>query len=409
MTFFIHFFSATVSSTEVFYYVITPYLFLSPSVSQAGLLSLIIGISAAFDLLKEAPLGRFLDRKQYSLAKKFAVGSGLSILSLMIAIIVTFGGYSGSVFFALMLLSYGIFNVASGLINISLKSFIIEYSQNDQERQHWVQEREKYRIAGFCFIILSFFILSSIFEEQDILYQALTYLLLLIYLGLMIWCNVTIRFRNPQNTPFKEESTNSLVMFTDPVLKHLLLIQGIIFTIFGFTSIFYVNFVSFYLKLPHLAGLFILIYFIVAIATMRLLSKRDFNPFGLWKMVSFLSAITFLSALFFNQGHEYGRILGFSVVCMITGASLALDLSLPGFYFAKYTQEKNYPPNFSSSIWNIVVKLGFAVASITILSFRSSIDPNSFNNWIPIFYIVIPALLKFISVLFIRQLQRKLS
>lgn len=400
-------FSFSVAATEVFFYVVTPMLFLALRPQVGLILSLIIGVSAAFDILKEAPVGKYLDRS--NLPVKSVLRSSLVIAVLGFMSMAASLAAEEVMFIIFVLLGYIAFSLASGMINISLKGLIVRSQVSDSERQIFVQEREKFRMLGFCGIIIFYIILSSFASFRDnpyLLYATLIAALILLY-GLLNFIKAPNLLENSSNN---EERTNfsTTKLRGDTTLKILFIIQGIILTALGFTSILYVKFVTDYLALPHFVGIFILIYFVIAVMAMRHISKFKENIFMWWKFSSLIAGLFFLLSLLLAGQNEFVRIFGFSIICIITGVSLAFDLSLPGFYFAKHVQQENYPINYLSSLWSIVLKLGLALSSITVLVSSSVLEQEVSKTILtPVFYIIVPSFLKIISVIFINQLQRK--
>lgn len=400
-------FSFSVAATEVFFYVVTPMLFLALRPQVGLILSLIIGVSAAFDILKEAPVGKYLDRS--NLPVKSVLRSSLVIAVLGFMSMAASLAAEEVMFILFVLLGYIAFSLASGMINISLKGLIVRSQASDSERQIFVQEREKFRMLGFCGIIIFYIILSSFAsfrEKPHLLYVTLIAGLILLY-GLLNFIKAPNLLENSSN---REEVKNfsTTKLRSDVTLRILFIIQGIILTALGFTSILYVKFVTDYLALPHFVGVFILLYFVIAVMAMRCITKLKDNIYTWWKFSSLIAGLFFLSSLLLAGQNEFVRIFGFSIICIITGVSLAFDLSLPGFYFAKHVQQKSYPINYLSSLWSIVLKLGLALSSITVLVSSSVLEQEVSKTILtPVFYIVVPSFLKIISVIFINQLQRK--
>lgn len=118
------------------------------------------------------------------------------------------------------------------------------------------------------------------------------------------------------------------------------------------------------LQLQQYAGLFLIVYFLSAALFMPLwvgLAKRQGEK-NSWMIAMSLAIVTFVWAYFLGAG----QIAGFSVVCILSGASLGADLALPPALLAAVIDQAGHIRKYSGTyfgIWNWATKLNLALAA----------------------------------------------
>ena len=114
-----------------------------------------------------------------------------------------------------------------------------------------------------------------------------------------------------------------------------------------------------------------------------------------------LSILSFFGASFLSAGD----ILIFSLICLLSGATVGADLALLPVLFARQIESSKIEPDLGFSLWNFVSKATLAFAAIGALpllglvGFNSS-GPNSQNALLALTfgYAILPCMLKCISI-----------
>jgi Na+/melibiose symporter-like transporter len=118
------------------------------------------------------------------------------------------------------------------------------------------------------------------------------------------------------------------------------------------------------LLLQQYAGLFLIVYFLAAALFMPLwviLAKRHGEKKS-WMIAMVLAIVTFVWAYFLGAGD----IVGFAVICIMSGAALGADLALPTALLAAVIGKAGHIGKYSGTyfgIWNWATKLNLALAA----------------------------------------------
>jgi Na+/melibiose symporter-like transporter len=118
------------------------------------------------------------------------------------------------------------------------------------------------------------------------------------------------------------------------------------------------------LLLQQYAGLFLIVYFLAAALLMPLwvmLAKR-FGEKKSWMIAMALAIITFVWAYYLGAGD----MVGYAVICILSGAALGADLALPPALLAAVIGQAGHIGKYSGTyfgIWNWATKLNLALAA----------------------------------------------
>ena len=95
----------------------------------------------------------------------------------------------------------------------------------------------------------------------------------------------------------------------------------------GFPPALFVFFVNYLLQLPALVGPLLILYFVGAIIGVPfwLLLSQKYDKHRLWCAAMIYACIVFFFVILLNRGD----LVGFSIICFLTGLALSADLALP--------------------------------------------------------------------------------
>lgn len=160
------------------------------------------------------------------------------------------------------------------------------------------------------------------------------------------------------------------------------------------------------LQLPQYAGLFLTLYFLAAACAMPLwvaLSKRHGEQHA-WLMAMALAIASFLWAYFLAAGD----VVGYALICLLSGAALGADLALPPALLAAVIGHAGHRGKHEGSyfgLWNWATKLNLALAAgITLpllewLGYRSGSQEGIGLQALSAAYALLPCALKLASML----------
>ncbi len=189
----------------------------------------------------------------------------------------------------------------------------------------------------------------------------------------------------------------------DLQLRKLLVLALVNSSPVALSSTLFLFFVESRLNAPDWAGIFLILFFLAAaIATPFWTKLADVHGvFNILRVSMALSILSFFGASFLSAGD----ILIFSLICLLSGATVGADLALLPVLFARQIESSKIEPDLGFSLWNFVSKATLAFAAIGALpllglvGFNSS-GPNSQNALLALTfgYAVLPCMLKCISI-----------
>ena len=165
------------------------------------------------------------------------------------------------------------------------------------------------------------------------------------------------------------------------------------------TSTLFLFFVSDKLLMPTYSGAFLFLFFFATvfgvIITSSLAKTIDSRKLLMWSMGG--AIFSFLWAFFLPAG----AVVGFSVICILSGMFLGTELYLLPVMFSKLLTSNNLQTGSAFGIWSFLSKLGLALAAAIILPALSAADyrigeVNSTNALMTLAasYALLPSLLK---------------
>lgn len=345
-------------------------------VFQDPLLGIIASKTTRFGAL---PIALAVAAMSVGMIMLFAIKSPLSpSLWFFISLFMVFTGFS----FA-YIRSY-----AQGLINLGANAQI--------RLARW---REVGTTLGICVaaILPTFFLL---FVDDGYAYFAIFFCVMAVAALVYVW---------PQFPAVKkfERKTNSFLSLLsaakDLQLRKLLVLALVNSSPVALSSTLFLFFVESRLNAPDWAGIFLILFFLAAaIATPFWTKLADVHGvFNILRVSMALSILSFFGASFLSEGD----ILIFSLICLLSGATVGADLALLPVLFARQIESSKIEPDLGFSLWNFVSKATLAFAAIGALpllglvGFNSS-GPNSQNALLALTfgYAILPCMLKCISI-----------
>lgn len=168
-------------------------------------------------------------------------------------------------------------------------------------------------------------------------------------------------------------------------------------------SVLVLFFIKDTLNLGSYSGLFLFLYFISGALFMPLWKNISHKVGKLesWIFAMSLAVISFIWAFFLKEG----QIIEYSIICILSGAAIGSELSLPPSILADLTgtKKKNITTNFS--VLSFLTKFSLALSSgliLYLLSINAFIpgEENSSNAiyWLSFYYAIIPCILKVIAI-----------
>ena len=176
----------------------------------------------------------------------------------------------------------------------------------------------------------------------------------------------------------------------------------------GFPPALFVFFVGHVLQIPALTGPLLLLYFFGAIIGVPfwLLLSHKYDKHRLWCMAMIYACIVFSFVILLGKGD----LLGFSIICFLSGFALSADLALPTSIQAdvldlEALRTGNRPSGQFFAIWGLVSKsavaisTGLALILLDLAGFQPDINNGIFAlTSLSVIYGGIPTILKCLSV-----------
>jgi glycoside/pentoside/hexuronide:cation symporter, GPH family len=160
------------------------------------------------------------------------------------------------------------------------------------------------------------------------------------------------------------------------------------------------------LALPQYAGLFLVLYFVAAAASMPLwvaLAKRHGEQRA-WLIGMLLAIAAFVWAYFLGSG----AIAGFALICILSGFALGADLALPPALLAAVIGNADDSGKREGSyfgLWSWATKMNLALAAgialplLEVLGYRTGTTDAQGLHALAIGYALLPCLLKLIAAM----------
>ncbi|MCS5598018.1 MAG: MFS transporter [Alphaproteobacteria bacterium] len=183
----------------------------------------------------------------------------------------------------------------------------------------------------------------------------------------------------------------------------------------AFPAVLFLFFVQDYLQAQQYSGLFLFIYFLSGAALMAVWVKLSarIGKETAWIISMLLSIISFIGALFLNEGD----FIAFGIICLLSGTALGADLALPPALLADKISnvQKQSEANQHYAVLAFIPKMSLALASgiafITLGYFGFSAGAKNTVSSLQVLalcYALVPCIIKFIAIIFLwRSIQNK--
>ncbi len=204
-----------------------------------------------------------------------------------------------------------------------------------------------------------------------------------------------------ENVSAHKDDTGAI--FSDPVLRQLLLLVVLNTAPVAVSSTLFLFFVESRLKAPELAGPLLILFFLAAAATAPIWTflAHRYGPKSILLFTMAAATIVFLNAFFLTSG----QISRFAVICLASGATLGADLALLPAIFASHLAKTGARAEVAFGFWNFASKISLALAAVIVLplveflGFRSGVENTAQGLLALSFgYAALPCLLKILAI-----------
>ena len=383
-----------------------------------------------FDVITDPLIGWFSDRYSESFSRQKQVFTGLVLL--LFSLYALFFPLVDTLNFTYVFVTSFITYLAWTLVQVPYQTMVAEISHHPIHKTQLTSAREAMAIFGVLFILITPFGIGLQTNEPAFYeFFIISVFISLVLAGLVLfkidWLKPNHLNLTPSSANTEDVTTNAVTskesIFT--LTKQLWLEHRIVFSVMpayflnnlanALPATLFVFFVSDYLQLAEYTGLFLLMYFLsglVALPFWIALSK-GIGKEKTWQLSMVLASLFFsLAFLLEPSSNNNNSLIMFSVITVLTGFSLGIDLAIPASIQADITQEVNHTSEvkgFIFGIWGLLTKLALAVAvglSLPALDFLKA-SPEFFESGILWLYAGIPILLKVLSVLLVNPKPEK--
>ena len=377
-------------------YIHTPKVYAEMNGMALGVLGLILAALRGLDFIQDPALGWIINRFQSRvkiLVMIFAVLLGLGMIGLFfphppihlsiwlgLTLAMVFTGFSG-----LQILYYSTGLNMAELLDLAHSKIAV-----------W---RETGVLIGICAACISPTVLA-LFVADDWVYAVYSYifaagLALAIWLSLPVW-NVTNDTTNQKVRIFE--------FFRNRQIRWLMLIGFLNSLPTGITSTLFLFYVQDRMGSDFHAGPMLLLFF---------LSAAIFAPVwgAIAKRMDIKSVLTLgmclvIPAFIWAGFLKSGDILAFYLICILSGAALAADMTLLPALISFELEKTGQPGSVTFGVWGFVVKYAYAVGAglgLILLSY-SSYAPSAQNSeaalkTLALCYGVLPCMFKLLAVI----------
>lgn len=267
--------------------------------------------------------------------------------------------------------------------------------------------RETGLLAGVVLAALAPTVLAAAFGDANA-YPAFG--LLLAAVAVLVWA-LTVGLWSTGSASARPAAP-ALAMLREGPLPRLLLLGLVNALPVAITSTLFLFFVEDRLRLPDLAGPFLLMFFLAAGLSAPVWSRlvRRFGPVPVLAPAMVLAIVTFIGA----AGLDEGAAAGFAAVCLLSGATLGADMVILPALFAANLSREGLPAGSGFGLWSFAAKLALALAAATVLPALelSGYVPATANSAealgaLTIGYAIVPCVLKLVAIAMVLTLPRE--
>lgn len=380
-------------------YIHTPYLYSTEYNISLASLSLIMIILRLFDAFQDPLIGYLSDK--YNEQRKLILMGGSLVLILSV-----FGLFHHPLFDPYIWLIIFIFLATSSysvsVINYNTLGALC--SDNKFERTRITTHREALGLVGLIAASVTPNILQNYFDQKT----AFNYYSWIFIIVSCISCLIFFRWYGYKKIIEKKKNKNEKL--TKGLVFDILKNKKVFYTIFfissfasSIPSVLVLFFIKDVLNLSSYSGLFLLLYFLSGALCMpvwKIISYK-FGKMEAWITAMLLAVVTFIWAFLLKEG----QIVEYSIICLLSGAALGSELSLPPSILADLTDNQKEQITTNFSILAFLTKFALALSSGSILYLLSlnAFVPGQENSasaiyWLSFYYAIIPCIMKVIAI-----------
>lgn len=290
------------------------------------------------------------------------------------------------------------------LVSVSYLAWGALLGDTTEERTRVAAFREGFGIAGVVLASILPTLLGANAEEGLSRFSFILVPAAAACAGIMLLCA-------PRPDPLpggRSVSLNAmLVPLANPAFRPLFavfMLNGIASALPATLVLFFVDDI---LRAPHLAGMFLGLYFVAGAASLPAwlaLCRRIGNPAG-WFAAMMLSVAAFSGALLLGEGN----IVGFGAICVASGLALGADLALPPAMLADTVRSAGHESRAGAyfGLWTLATKLNLALAAgiaLPLLALFGYTPGTPATVW-PLYvaYCVLPCAMKLCAAFMLRS------
>ena len=373
-------------------YVLAPDFYVTHHGLSLTLLGAMLLVIRLFDAVQDPLIGWLADRFQ-SLFVPFAAIAGV-VVCMAIFGLFNIAAINPAVWFALcMFFAVSAFSV----LTIVLGAWATLWTPDKVDQTRIAGARESFGLIGLVIAVSLPTLLSQITEPDS------AYVWYGLILAVLMSAGVASLSRLPNPAKIHKEHAaffSGLRALPSESLR-LLGVYGVSMLASSVPAVLVIFYVRDLLRLEHLTGLFLMLYFLSGAAAMPLwknISAR-FGKYKTWSFSNILAVAGFIGAFFLGAGD----IWAYAAVCIVSGLALGADLTLPPSLLADHihAHDNTIHSGTHYALLAFVAKAGLALASAIALPTldAAGFKPNAENSEqalmaLSISYALIPCALK---------------
>lgn len=206
--------------------------------------------------------------------------------------------------------------------------------------------------------------------------------------------------------PPTASSLSYLAVVREAWVRRFILTYGLSSLASAIPAVLIIFYVRDHLNAEAYTGLFLILYFVSGAAAMPLWQRIStrFGKGRAWGLSMVLASLTFVWAFVLPEG----AVVGFVIVCILSGTAFGADLALPSAMIADRLEASGHETAASRyyALLAFVSKLALSVATglslpaLDALGYRPGVSGS--GQYLPLFYALIPCFIKIIAALNLR-------
>jgi Na+/melibiose symporter-like transporter len=366
-----------------------------------GVVGLVLLIARLIDMIADPFIGRLTDK--YNNFNIILIFSFFLLLGLYFLI-------KPFYFTTLWLFVFSLFTYISySFVMIPYLTLNSKLSNNSSDNTRLAFSREIFIIIGVLTALIMPYIFSISQDSKKSLELLLNTILIIFPIFSLIFYFKLKQKEIKNNEINNENFLKSINIFFNNFPHHKKLFIAFLLNNLAnaLPATLFLFFVKHILDLEEKTGIFLIIYFLIAIVTFPLWIKLSikFTKVKIW----ILSMLIACSAFIFVPFLENLDFLYFIIICILTGMCLGADMALPSSIQADVAQNSKANNNDISGVlfgfWAMITKFSLALAvaiSFITLEFTAfdtqNLNENSFMAII-VLYSILPIILKLLSII----------